>query len=87
MTYIDGYAYGQHDVLSWLERGNDGDAPFAPIDSAVQSRAWAWCLAHNLAMAGALCASFRLGFDARMRAMLGLPADEDWKPGCQRVAP
>jgi hypothetical protein len=39
-------------------------------------------LAHNLAIAGGLCESFDRGSTYRMRAMIGLPADEDWKPGC-----
>lgn len=44
-------------------------------------------LAANLAAAGGLCESFRLGFDERMAAMLGLPRDEGWRPGCGKPSP
>ena len=44
-------------------------------------------LGHSLFIAAGLCRAFELGRDDRMRAMLGLPADEDWRPGCGRVAP
>lgn len=42
-------------------------------------------LSKNLIVAGALCVAFQQGSDFRMRAMLSLPADEDWKPGCGRA--
>ena len=44
-------------------------------------------LAGNLRIAAGLCRAFELGSEYRMRAMIGLPASEDWKPGCGRSAP
>lgn len=44
-------------------------------------------LAHNLAIAGGLCAAFELGRQFCWRAMVGLPAAEDWRPGSGRAAP
>lgn len=44
-------------------------------------------LAHNLSIAAGLCAAFAQGSEYRMRMMLSLPADEDWRPGCQRPSP
>lgn len=44
-------------------------------------------LARNLAIAGALCEAFQQGSDYRMRMMLALSADEDWKPGCRLESP
>lgn len=41
-------------------------------------------LASNLAVAGALCESWRLGFDARMHVMMDC---DEWRPGCRRSAP
>lgn len=43
-------------------------------------------LAHNLAIAAFGQRMFELGSEYRMRAMLGLPASEDWTPGCGKQA-
>lgn len=81
MNYRDGYIYGQHDVLNWLTRGDDGDQPLAPIDEFVQQRAWAWCLAHNLAIGAGLRWSYWVGYDAE-----GM-APTHWLPGCGKAVP
>lgn len=44
-------------------------------------------LAHNLAIAAFMCAAFNEGSDHRMRMMLDMPLDEDWRPGCRQPAP
>lgn len=44
-------------------------------------------LAHNLAIAAGLCRAFEQGRTFFWRAMDGLPASEDWRPGCQKDAP
>lgn len=43
-------------------------------------------LAHNLAIAAFGQRMFELSSEYRMRAMLGLPASEDWTPGCGKQA-
>lgn len=87
MTYVDGYVYGQHDALTWLTVPGDDDRPLAAFDERVQMRAALVCLARNLRDAAALERAFGLGRDDRVRAMLGLPAGEDWRSGCGREAP
>lgn len=44
-------------------------------------------LVGNLVVGAGLGAAFELGSTYRMRAMIGLPAAEDWTPGCGRSAP
>jgi hypothetical protein len=89
--YIDGYGSGQHDAVSWLDSGHT----LAWFIESVQPRVWAWCLAHNLAIAGGLCRAFALGWDECVDATtccgtypgcgrVRLPA---WAPGCGKAAP
>lgn len=90
--YIEGYATGQHDAVSWLERGNDGDAPLAAICHQVQPRAWAWCLAQNFRVVAFGQAMFNAG---RLRGFWECPGDQTeasldwdhieqhtWRPNC-----
>jgi hypothetical protein len=48
------------------------------------------CLAHNLVIAGALCAAFWQGHEQREHEQLysnhGYRTDEGWRPGCGRAA-
>ena len=86
MTYVEGYVYGQHDVLTWLTVPGDDDAPLAAFDSAVQMRAALCCLAHNLAVAAALCRSHDLGCGFGYEWATGEPFWPRWEPGCGRDA-
>lgn len=90
LSYADGYAYGQHDAISWLERGLDDDTPLAPIAKAVQSRAWAWCLSHNLATVafGERCFGLgrSAGLDEGYRNAGGDGGPWPWYPGEQTSA-
>ena len=86
--YIDGRETGQHDMLNWIIEGG-----FMLVEDAVQWRAWAWCLASNLTIGAALCASFEMGRDYEYTMQL-LPgrfsrrasANHEWRPGCGRRA-
>lgn len=66
--FILGYEAGQDDLLKLLDGGDPGD--FYPDEDRVfvtfgdddnRTRYMLWCLASNLAIGGALCASFRAG--------------------------
>jgi hypothetical protein len=59
---------------------------WSPLVAWRHVEGWRSTLAYNLSIAGGLCESFDRGSTYRMRAMIGLPADEDWKPGCGRAA-
>lgn len=53
----------------------------AELVAALNRATWPWCLAHNLAMAGALCESFWLG---QCREEPFPDNDGSWFPGCGR---
>jgi hypothetical protein len=61
-------------------------SPLIPAEE-VQAMTALVTLAINLSVAGALCWSFRLGFDDRLAGILGTPRDDGWRPGCGKVAP
>ena len=44
-------------------------------------------LAHNLAIAGALCASFELAIDSCSTSCEHWYGASDWRPGCGKAAP
>lgn len=82
--YVDGYIGGQHDALTWLAVPGDDDHPLVAFDPAVQMRAALVCLSRNLAIAGGLCAAWKLGWNSNASfPILG----NDWRPGCGRSAP
>lgn len=81
MSYWDSYHFGQRDVFAWLAHVDRDDAPLAPIGESTHGRAWAWCLAHNLAIGAGMCASFEMGRDAGPGPHIPFKTCW-WRPGC-----
>jgi hypothetical protein len=84
-----GYISGQHDALTWLTYGCPDDASLAAFDEHVQMRASLVCLAHNLAIAAALCKTWQHGYWTAHDGMYDVPDEliERWEPGCGRPTP
>lgn len=90
VRWVNGYCDGQSDALAWLTGcAHEEDDP---IDATIhgdanRARASLWCLAHNLAIGGALCRAFHIGWTSYYeRSEVGLSAPF-WRPGCGRRAP
>lgn len=84
LTYVDGYAAGQHDALTWLVAVAKDDAELAAFERSVQLRAAMVCLAHNLKFAAAIQFGVQLGY---ARCAGNHEGAQLWHPGCGRPAP
>jgi len=74
------------DAVAREEERRREAAQAAFIDS-LKRTTWEWTLAHNLAIAGALCHSWRLGRVGLHMERLPNPDFDFWRPGCGRSAP
>lgn len=76
VTHQQGFAHAMARMHMWLS----GDDPELLVDYPQCRPIWAWCLAHNLAVAGCMMVA---ALYAEMRLTHGI----DWMPGCGREAP